>query len=400
MKSAIQPSDQTSPLLVLSSQRIAELDGFRAIAVTMVFVMHIFLGGGLPSAAFDRMPSSLFQLISHGWLGVDLFFLLSGFLITGILVDSRASDSSVFFRSFYARRALRILPLYFTCIAVMALCYRGAGSYFVLSAAFLANFSHAFHVSQPHGPSVFWSLAIEEHFYALWPLLVWACTRRVMLAILVAIIIVSPVLRGVGAAFGMDPEKQIYEYSFFRFDGLALGAALALTFRSPAFTRRRALGLAAALLALDLIITVVGSRYGLHGRKTVAATALRYTQAQLAFGAMLVVALVYRRSLITRPLRSRVAVFIADLSFCIYLVHLALIDLYVTVLHRFGVSDLRLLGSTGTVAVRSCVVGVAAVIVAMLSRKYLERPLLRLKGRFPYAGALSAAARAQAPRAN
>ena len=122
--------------------------------------------------------------------------------------------------------------------------------------------------------------------------------------------------------------------------------------------------------------------------------------AQLAFGAMLVVALVYRGSLITRPLRSRVAVFIADLSFCIYLVHLALIDLYVTVLHRFGVSDLRLLGSSGTVAVRTCVVGVAAVIVAMLSRKYLERPLLRLKVRFPYAGALSAPARAQAPRAN
>ena len=384
---AVNPSGLASaPVLRLSSStRVAELDGFRAIAVSMVFILHICFASKLPADALSWMPGLLFQFISHGWLGVDLFFVLSGLLITGILLDSKESPG--FFQSFYARRALRILPLYFACIAVMALCYRGAGDYFSLASLFLANFSSAFGVRQPHGPGVFWSLAVEEHFYLLWPILVFVCGRRMLLAISIAVIIASPVLRGMGAVLGMEPETQIYQYSFFRCDGLALGAVIAIAFRARGFSKTAAWKLAASMLAVDILITALGWRYGVMGRQTTAALALRYSQAQLLFGALIVLALTYRGARATWPLRCRAAGFIAELSFCIYLVHLALIDLYVAVLPRLGMSDLQALGPVGCIVLRACVVGMATLAVAMLSRRYLELPMLSLKTRFAYRSA-------------
>jgi peptidoglycan/LPS O-acetylase OafA/YrhL len=98
-----------------SSSRVLELDGFRAAAVLMVLIMHLFYGW--PTPALSWLPGFVRGLIGHGWLGVDLFFILFGFLITGILIDSRESEH--YFRNFYTRRVLRIVPLYLTCILIM-----------------------------------------------------------------------------------------------------------------------------------------------------------------------------------------------------------------------------------------------------------------------------------------
>src|SRR2546423_2896903 len=112
-------------------QRIPELDGFRAIAVWAVVIHHAFYGWNDTRQIAERFPRGLQFLIDHGWMGVDLFFVLSGFLITGILLDTRADRA--YFKNFYIRRVLRIFPLYFCCIALMSLGYREYGSYFVLS---------------------------------------------------------------------------------------------------------------------------------------------------------------------------------------------------------------------------------------------------------------------------
>src|SRR5258705_3709279 len=125
------------------------------------------------------MPCLLREIISYGWLGVDLFFILSGFLITGILIDSRETEH--FFRNFYPRRALRILPLYWTCILIMSFAYPHNGMYFGLVFLFLANFYHAFSIDAPHGPCVFWLPAVEKHFYLVWPLLVYILSRYALL---------------------------------------------------------------------------------------------------------------------------------------------------------------------------------------------------------------------------
>ncbi|HKY73215.1 MAG TPA: acyltransferase [Nitrospira sp.] len=368
-----------APAADTSHGRILELDGFRAAAVLMIFVHHLFFGWPLDPAAFSWMPRVVVEAIAHGWLGVDLFFILSGFLITGILLDSR--QSAHYFRNFYMRRTLRIVPLYFTCILLMSFAYPGAGAYFVLSLLFLANFHYQFGVSAPHGPSIFWSLAIEEHFYLLWPLLVRLLTRTSLFALTVILVFGTPILRGICAYLGMDPELQIYLYSFFRFDGLALGAILALWVRSRYYSRDSAWTLAGVLLGFVFLVTVIGWPFGIMGTKTVASLAFRYTQAQFVFASAIALALAYRGSRITGILRSRFARITADLSYCIYLIHLALGDAYYSVLHSSGLND-EYFGPLGALAVRSLVIATLTFGLAALSKRFLEDPFLRLKRYF------------------
>src|SRR5271166_6006208 len=170
--------------------RVLELDGFRACAVLMVVVLHLFYGW--PTPVLSSIPNVIRLVIGHGWLGVDLFFVLSGFLITGILIDSK--ERGHYFRNFYSRRILRIVPLYLACILIMYFAYPGAGPYFRLSLVYLANFAYFFHTKVPHGPGVFWSLAIEEHFYLLWPILVRFLNRSWLFGFSAFIVCGTPIL--------------------------------------------------------------------------------------------------------------------------------------------------------------------------------------------------------------
>jgi peptidoglycan/LPS O-acetylase OafA/YrhL len=273
---------------------IAELDGIRAIAVLMVLFLHILDPDTQSSDALLTVaPRFLVLLIGHGWLGVDLFFVLSGFLITGILLDNPHN-----LENFYARRALRILPLYFLCIALMACFYSGGGPYFLLSLAFLANFAGLLGVSIPHGPDVFWSLAVEEHFYLIWPWLVRAFSRRTLAFACASIIVAEPIMRAVFVARGAD----VYNPSWFRFDGLASGALLAIWFRSPWASQRRSLIAAGISLAAALAITIAGLPFHILER-TVAGMSLRYNQATLVYCAGMLVAISWRGTWLTAPLR-------------------------------------------------------------------------------------------------
>src|SRR5215472_17465105 len=94
-----------------SANRVADLDGIRAIAIWMVMLMHVYYAFPNSPGALSIVPNPVMQILSHGWLGVDLFFLLSGFLITGILMGSKGG--SHYFRNFDVRRILRIMPVYF-----------------------------------------------------------------------------------------------------------------------------------------------------------------------------------------------------------------------------------------------------------------------------------------------
>lgn len=356
--------------------RIPELDGIRALAIWMVLVNHLFNGYPNPEGALAHIPNVVLGVISHGWLGVDLFFILSGFLITGILLDSKTRPA--YFRNFYSRRALRILPLYFTVIALMWLCYTGAARFFLISLAFLANFSHYLNAGVPHGAGVFWSLSVEEHFYLLWPLLVLYLSRRNLTILSLLIVVATPVLRGVCAARGMDLDAEIYLYSWFRFDGLALGALLAVWVRTPYSTARNSFKLAALLLISAVIITLVGFPFGLMQRGTLGA-ALRYTQSQLPFAAFILSALTLRATRWTALLRSSFARLSGDLSYCIYLIHLAIGDAYEFFTHALNLNVAGTVGALGAVLVRAAVILLVTFALALLSRKYLEAPFLRLK---------------------
>jgi len=359
--------------------RIPELDGFRAIAVWMVLGGHVILGWTVPSAQHWILKPVNFVL-TKGWLGVDLFFVLSGLLITGLLLDAR--DGPRYFRNFYAKRVLRIIPLYFTVIAVTFLAYRQPALYFLLSALFLANFATVLGVGTPHGPGVFWSLAVEEHFYLAWPLAVRFLSRRHLTLLSICICALSPLLRGLAVAYGLDPERDVYPLSFFRFDGLALGALLAIWIRSRHCSTRSSLQLSGLMAALAVIITVGGIPFGVMGTKTVGSTALRYTQVQLLFASAILAALALAGTRWTAWLRTRFMRVSSDLSYCIYLIHLALWDGYQWLLHRWHIDAGATLGPSG--ALLSQVVFVVGVTfgLAALSQRYLEGPCLRLKRYF------------------
>jgi peptidoglycan/LPS O-acetylase OafA/YrhL len=229
---------------------------------------------------------------------------------------------------------------------------------------------------------VFWSLAIEEHFYLLWPLLVRVLTRRVLFGLALILVFGTPILRGVGTHAGMNPDMEIYTYSFFRFDGLALGAILALWVRSDYYSRSSAWKIAGFLAGFSLLVTLLGRPYGIMSPRTVASEALRYTQAQFVFASAMALALAYSGTRFTSILRSRLARVTADLSYCIYLIHLSVGDGYYWVLRRIGFSDVRHFGAAGAVAVRSVMIVAVTFYLAALSKKVLEDPFLRLKRYF------------------
>jgi peptidoglycan/LPS O-acetylase OafA/YrhL len=373
---ASTPGTTGDKMPVRASMHIPELDGIRALAVWMVLGDHMVDGWTLPEAARAAIPNWMMFILGHGWLGVDLFFILSGFLITGILLDSREKPG--YFRNFYARRFLRIIPLYFTVIGVMWLGYPSGSRYFVLSLLFLANFASAFGARVPHGPAVFWSLAIEEHFYLVWPWTVRFLKPRALAFTAGAITVIMPILRVWVLRAGWFTVSQIYSYSFFRFDGLAMGALLAIWVRSGRANRRTSLQLAAGLIVLAIAITVAGLPFGIMSRGSV----LRYTQAALVFAGVVLAAIALRGSVYCAPLRWWFAKLSGDLSYCIYLIHLGVGDAYQYLMGVCGVDQVAVFGPLGSVFARSFFAISLSFAIALASRRFLEKPVLQLKRYF------------------
>src|ERR1700730_4909307 len=193
--------------------RVPELDGIRAIAVWMVLIHHVVYGWPNPIGTFAHIPTPVLQAIRHVGLGVDVFFVLSCFPITGILLDTK--ERPHYFQNFYVRRVLRILPLYAAYVAVCSVFYRGYPLFFILSTLFAANLAQLFGVLVPHGPGVLWSLAVEEHFYLIWPLLVFLLNRRKLTVLAIMIVVMTPIARGLAVAHGMDVNAAVYSYSWF-----------------------------------------------------------------------------------------------------------------------------------------------------------------------------------------
>jgi peptidoglycan/LPS O-acetylase OafA/YrhL len=209
---------------------------------------------GIPLAASSRWLHLFPLLASRGWIGVQLFFALSGFLITAGLLD--AQHSPHYFRDFYAKRALRILPLYYTVLFALlvvlprfiALPY--SREHEALLWLFIGNYTP----SPPYGFGHFWSLAVEEQFYLFWPLVVWRLAPRRLLTVCLWIAVGALLLRCVLAAYGADPWT-LYANTACRMDALALGGAGACVLRIPALretARKRQADVAAAALLVFL----------------------------------------------------------------------------------------------------------------------------------------------------
>lgn len=200
------------------------LDGVRAIAALMIMVFHFF-GGIVPNSTTLKF---LTKISIFGQTGVTLFFVLSGFLITRILLESKGSHN--YFKNFYLRRALRIFPLYYLFLFL----YYYLVPYFIgpqepdfsnkiYYFTYLQNFAETFNWNV-NGPEHFWSLAVEEHFYLFWPFIVYLFSNKNLTKIIIGIVIGAMLLR----TFMINNGYEVFYFTFTRFDSLAIGAFLAI----------------------------------------------------------------------------------------------------------------------------------------------------------------------------
>lgn len=215
----------------LKSVHFTALDGVRGLAVLMVMFFHFFQRENFLDVAFGHALTSFSRI---GQTGVDLFFALSGFLITGILID--AKGSAHFLKNFYARRILRILPLQYVALAFIfflpPLVSNAAWVPFhqqLWGWLYATNLAKTFGVGVPRLPEHFWSLAVEEHFYLVWPAVVLLCTRRGLYRACMICIGIGFISRVLLLHFHMS----VFFFTLTRLDGLAVGAWIAIFVRGP-----------------------------------------------------------------------------------------------------------------------------------------------------------------------
>ena len=372
------PTD--APVRLSSGRHVSALDGLRGIAILLVMASHY--AGSLDVLGVPHAEALPFRL---GWAGVDVFFALSGFLITGILLDTRSGPR--FFINFYARRFLRIAPLYYAAILVVGLLQFDMGPDRVWgdTAGLLAPGSlfwpltylenMAFCLDGPSSTGIlahYWSLAVEEHFYLVWPLLVWACSRR-SLAIIAGLAIAGAVLLRAAAVVGGADPAWIMGLTPLRVDGLALGALASVLLRSewPVVARTRVawavLALAAACLA-----GVIGGRHTLSQFDPVL-WVFGYTLVAAASAALILLGSVPGR--VASLLSNRVLRWCGRYSFGLYVWHPIIATL---LLHSRSA-----LVSAGQPAAAVLLVTGATVALtlgwAWLSFHYFEQPFLALK---------------------
>src|SRR5579862_1158424 len=181
-----------------------ELDSIRGMAILAVLLLHGF--GMYRVASFAGLSRLFVALCSYGWCGVELFFVLSGFLITGILLDTKTSTD--YFRRFYTRRALRILPAYYALLlfffAISRTSWLGSHSvelpFIALSLVYLSNTAPLFGVAMQY--TVFWSLSVEEHFYLVWPMVVRRLDKRRLMQTALLVFLAVPMIRAISMRFG------------------------------------------------------------------------------------------------------------------------------------------------------------------------------------------------------
>jgi peptidoglycan/LPS O-acetylase OafA/YrhL len=385
---------------------IPALDGLRGIAIALVMLCHFLPYNDQPTSFAGR---AFFFVGRAGWSGVDLFFVLSGFLITGILLDAKGAPH--FFRNFYARRTLRIFPLYYFVLAivflVMPLVWRRA---FVTPD--LANIRRHQSWLWLYGTNIlmtwkndmgffyadwlnlnpFWSLAVEEHFYLIWPLVVYLCSPRALRRVCAAVILASFALRAILFLRG-GWDWGIYIFTPCRIDALAFGGLLALILRHDPPTATRLLRSAKWFVLILGLTTLVGLWKNPSRDGWVSMTA-GYTLLAATFAAMLLYSLVatpnsLANGLFTaRPLRV-----LGKYSYGLYVYHSILGPAFDRAFgQRFldGLlrSHLHLGRSAYAVSILLFMVlaTAASFAVAFGSWHLLEKQVLTLKKRFEYRG--------------
>ena len=374
------------------------LNGLRAIAVLLVIFQHYI--------------APYHPAMNWGWTGVDIFFVLSGFLITGILYDTR--DQPHRLRNFYMRRTLRIFPLYYGVLLgallttpifhwlwspawILWFTYLGNYARFVFINSPLLPLLAIDHLrAQPIAPGSFtlylghfWSLCVEEQFYLVWPILVFTLRKRETLRNL-CLASIPTLLAARIACLYLVPQQYLnaellYRATPLRADALLIGGFAALAIRGP--EAARVLRLARfVLIAAAISFALWEIAYRLLGPTHLfyqpyagdpVMTTLGYTLIDITAAALVLNLLSLdhplARLLNLRPLRR-----LGEISYGVYVFHDMFRSLYIRLLQSIFGTHIRTGGTTGTALLAL----VTSILLASLSFKYVESPFLRLKSRF------------------
>jgi peptidoglycan/LPS O-acetylase OafA/YrhL len=366
IQAAVERAVPSPPRVQAPTRFYPQLDGLRALAVVLVLLCH-FDGGNVPHV--------LARIFIRGWIGVDAFFVLSGFLITKILLNCRPGPRG--FGFFVLRRVLRTWPLYFVLLILSYLYFRHSGAAANIPWLRYLFFLQNYGGGQASTLAPTWSLCVEEHFYFVWPFLVFLLPRRALLPALILGFISFPLLRFWGWDHGY--ADQLYTQTQFHLDGLVAGSVVALLLplhaKHPQACRRAA----AVLFGLGAAATVAGLwRDGEVAEmvRTGHDIVFAFTSLAAMFAGLLWILIHEESSLLVRlfslwPLR-----YIGRISYGIYILHFAVAQtLALMPLHR-------ILGSLADSWLFMMPLRIGAVIVvAAVSYEFFESPILRLKER-------------------
>jgi len=370
---------------------IPALDGLRGIAIILVMLHHFTYYR--PTAGIDVLIG---DVLFFGWTGVDLFFVLSGFLITGILLDTR--DGGRYFTSFYARRILRIFPLYYLILFLaLVVLPKFPEVHSVLIGQddlrdlppqwpfwlYATNFSIA-NRGWVHGwVDVGWSLAIEEHFYLVWPLVIWLCPTRLVAWLCTTIFVAEVFARSFARASDVA-VLPIYVVTWFRLDGLVVGALLAVARRRGIMTALDRLVPAVVIAGVAglIAVTILGGHTWWWNRRM---QQFGYSLIAVTAGAMLVSAInrpadsLWPRMLSAGWLRA-----FGKYSYALYLLHVPVMRAVGEFV--FSPGEYETIGGPRWIiqVIFYAAATAPAFALAWLSWRLFEAPILSLKTWFPY----------------
>jgi peptidoglycan/LPS O-acetylase OafA/YrhL len=340
---------------------LPELDGLRGLAILGVVVYHC-----APRLEGTWMRSAA----EWGWAGVNLFFVLSGFLITSILLGTR--DKPRYFHNFHARRALRIWPVYILLLVVV---YAEAPWFVGLSVidavktapwlAYIFFVQNLFHLTLPPAVAPTWALAVEEQYYFLWAPLVRYLRRPWMLAtVLTCALVCSPLVRHLNPVWMWNTPT----HTLIKLDGIALGSLLALGLYTLPLSRRVWLwmGLGGLVLGMAAAATVAGGTSLLDS-----ALSVGFSGAVLAL-----IASTGARNPLSAALRRGPLAFYGRISYGLYMTHIA-------VFVYFGWFDARMdrYGMAGSLVIVAFRLAAATAVASALWYGF-ESQILKLKRYF------------------
>jgi peptidoglycan/LPS O-acetylase OafA/YrhL len=365
-----------------SLKHIASLDGVRGVAISFVLLFHLL---GSNTQTSSRGLNLIAGLRGAGWIGVDLFFALSGFLITGILFDTLATGH--YFKNFYARRFLRIFPLYYGVLFVLFLIpsiRMHEGRAFFLLFTYLQNTPLWLHGSQAEIARLtdhLWSLAVEEQFYLVWPVLIFLIRdRRRLMWTAVVLGLMAPAVRLVLLAHGAS-FQETYKLTICRADSLLAGAWLALAVRGK--LRETVLRYAAPVFGISVFLCgMIAWRTGnFTWDRNHSINAYGYSI--LAVASISLIAMALRpNSMTARVMRVGILRFLGKYSYGIYVYHQIVFTLVDPLFSDFLHDHIPSKGLYHAVLMVSVLL--ITIPLAVVSFHCFEQPFLKLKRYFNY----------------